>query len=110
MSEFKKRSFASPTDAPGVQCRLSPAADKPPHAPLGSCVPNKRYRPDYSVSSSTRQRPRFRRTGFMEYVAWSFRLDIARPDHLAPLLGFLSDELAEVSGRTRKHRAAELNE
>jgi hypothetical protein len=32
----------------------------------------------------------------MEYVAWSFRLDIGRPDHLAPLLSFLGDVLPEV--------------
>src|SRR5262245_36070023 len=38
------------------------------------------------------------------------RLDVRRPDHLAPLLGFLSDQLAEVSRRTRKHRAAEIGE
>src|SRR5262249_56411414 len=29
---------------------------------------------------------------------------------LAPLLGFLSDQLAEVSGRTRKDRATEVSE
>src|SRR5262245_42424820 len=40
----------------------------------------------------------------------SFRLDVGRPDHFAPLLGFLGDQLAEVSGRTRKHRAAEVSE
>jgi hypothetical protein len=26
----------------------------------------------------------------------SFRLDVGRPDHLAPLLGLVSDELAEI--------------
>ena len=29
-------------------------------------------------------------------------LDVGRPDYLAPLLGFLSDELAEVRGRAGK--------
>jgi hypothetical protein len=38
------------------------------------------------------------------------RLDVGGPDHLAPLFGFLSDQLAEVSRRTRKHRAAEIGE
>jgi hypothetical protein len=35
---------------------------------------------------------------FMERAgkAVSFRLNIVRPDHLCPLLGFVSDELAEV--------------
>ena len=28
-----------------------------------------------------------------------FRLDVRRPDHLAPLLGFIRDELAEITGR-----------
>src|SRR5262245_39065138 len=40
----------------------------------------------------------------------SVRLDACEPHHLAPLLGFLGDQLAEVSGRTRKHRAAEVCE
>src|SRR5262249_50549452 len=40
----------------------------------------------------------------------SVRLDAGEPHHLAPLLGFLRDQLAEVSGRTRKHRAAEVSE
>ena len=42
--------------------------------------------------------------------AGSIRLDACEPHHLAPLLGFLGDQLAEVSGRTRKHRAAEVSE
>ena len=40
----------------------------------------------------------------------SVRLDIGRPDHLAPLLGFVCDELAEVSRRAGKDRAAEVDE
>src|SRR5882762_8497394 len=36
------------------------------------------------------------------------RLDIGRPDHLAPLLGFVPDQLAEVSRRARKWRAAQI--
>src|SRR5262245_15406935 len=40
----------------------------------------------------------------------SVRLDVEGLDHLAPLLGFIGDELAEVGGRTRKHRAAEVSE
>src|SRR5499433_3737860 len=40
----------------------------------------------------------------------SVRLDACELHHLAPLLGFLGDQLAEVSGRTRKHRAAEVSE
>jgi hypothetical protein len=28
----------------------------------------------------------------------SFWLDVGRPDHLAPLLGFVGDELAEIGG------------
>src|SRR5215469_18113899 len=37
----------------------------------------------------------------------SLRLDVGRPDHLAPLLGFVGHELAEVGGRARKHRPAQ---
>ena len=35
-------------------------------------------------------------------------LDVGRPDHLAPLLGFVGDELAKVGGRASDHRAAEV--
>src|SRR5262249_46714520 len=34
------------------------------------------------------------------------RLDVGGPDHLAPLLGLVGDELAEVGGRAREHVAS----
>src|SRR5262245_41466797 len=37
-----------------------------------------------------------------------FRLDVDRPDHLVPLLRFLSYQPAEVSGRARKYSAAQI--
>src|SRR5262249_58937003 len=46
----------------------------------------------------------------MDWAAASVRLDVEGLDHLAPLLGFIGDMLAEVGGRTRKHRAAEVSE
>jgi hypothetical protein len=58
-------------------------------------------------------RDAFRRSGFAEY--WprprrSLRLDVGRPDHLAPLLGVFCDELAEVGRRARQRRAAEVDQ
>ena len=38
------------------------------------------------------------------------RLDIGELDHHGPLLGFVGDQLAKVSGRTRKHRTAQVGE
>jgi hypothetical protein len=49
----------------------------------------------------------------MEYRAVtivSLGLYVGFPDHLAPLLGFLGDELAEVGGRERKHRTAQIDQ
>src|SRR5262249_58976680 len=40
----------------------------------------------------------------------SLRLDVRGPDHLAPLLGFVGDELAELDRRSRQRRAAEVSE
>jgi hypothetical protein len=41
--------------------------------------------------------------------AWqSFRLNIRELHHPAPLLRVFRDKLAEVGGRARKHRAAEV--
>jgi hypothetical protein len=37
-------------------------------------------------------------------------LILARPDDLAPLLGFVGDELAEIGRRARKHRAAPVSQ
>src|SRR5205085_2097229 len=42
------------------------------------------------------------------WVSASLRLDVGRPDYLAPLLGVFDDELAEVGRRERKHRAAQV--
>src|SRR5262245_13273077 len=52
-----------------------------------------------------------RRTGVTEYrigTAASVRLDVRRPDHLAPLLGFFRNEPAKVGGREREHSATEI--
>src|SRR6516165_10007210 len=38
----------------------------------------------------------------------SLRFDVGRPDHLAPLLCFFADELAEVGGQARKRRRREI--
>src|SRR5215831_18808524 len=40
----------------------------------------------------------------------SLRLDVGGPDHLAPFLGFLGDQLSELSRRSRQRRAAEVSE
>src|SRR5215471_16670541 len=53
---------------------------------------------------------RFSATGGYGMPAGSLWLDARELDHLGPLLGFFSDQLAEVSRRTRKHRAAEISE
>src|SRR5262249_30530919 len=36
----------------------------------------------------------------------SLRLDVGRPDHLAPFLGFVGDELSKVGGRARQPTSA----
>ena len=38
----------------------------------------------------------------------SLRLDVGRPDHLAPFLGVVGDKLGEVGGRAGKHRCAQI--
>src|SRR5262245_29196181 len=38
------------------------------------------------------------------------RLDVGRPDHLAPLPVSLDDELAKLGGRAGKHRGAEVGD
>src|SRR5262249_21701604 len=46
--------------------------------------------------------------GILVGTAASVRLDVGGSDHLGPLFGFLSDELAEVGGRARDDRAAQI--
>src|ERR1700730_3043699 len=47
----------------------------------------------------------------MELVAvtGSLRLDVRKLHHLAPLLSFVGDELAEVRGRARERRNAQVS-
>jgi hypothetical protein len=40
----------------------------------------------------------------------SLRLDVGRPDHLRPLLGFIRDHFSEISRRHRCRHAAKLAE
>jgi hypothetical protein len=40
----------------------------------------------------------------------SLGLDVRSPDHLAPFLGFIGDELAEVGGRERENVASQVGE
>src|SRR5262249_31290429 len=53
---------------------------------------------------------------FAERTLWNIArdrlhwLDVGRPDHLAPLLGFAGDELAQFGRRHRHRRPAEFDE
>src|SRR5215469_17146039 len=40
----------------------------------------------------------------------SLRLDVGRPDHLAPLLSFVGNELSKVGGRTCEHRTSQVSQ
>jgi hypothetical protein len=71
----------------------------------------------YSIASSARRAgSAARREGFAERNVMEclrddddlFRLDVGGPDHLAPLLGFVGDKLAEIGGRVTQSNAAEV--
>src|SRR5262245_8653790 len=73
----------------------------------------------YSITSSARVASAACREGFRgtkRYGTWrqdrpgSIRFDAHELHDLTPLFRFTHDELAEVSRRTRKHRAAEVSE
>src|SRR5262245_36263337 len=72
--------------------------------------PAKERREELAAFIRSPRRPPFAEREVMEYprLPPSVRLDAGEPHHLAPLLGFLDDQLVEVSGRTRKHRATEV--
>src|SRR6516164_9745525 len=62
-------------------------------------------------SSAPKQHVRYCHvTGFMEIDGGSasLRLDVEGPDEVAPLLRFVADELAKVSGRKRERVATEV--
>src|SRR5262249_22647567 len=86
---------------------LLPKADKQQTPRHVGFVPSRRAR---AVSAVRREGFAERDLWNMDWAAASVRLDVEGLDHLAPLLGLIGDELAEVGGRTRKHRAAEVSE
>src|SRR6516162_4273533 len=53
-------------------------------------------------------RDSFAERDVMEYPAPLHCLDVGGPDHLAPLIGFVSDQLPKVSRRARKHRTTQV--
>ena len=66
-----------------------------------------------SAFDPKRTSERVRGTDTMEYqdgLPGLVRLGAGELDHLAPLLGLIGDELAEVGGRARKHRAAHVGD
>jgi hypothetical protein len=46
----------------------------------------------------------------MQRVLGLIRLDSREPDHLAPFLGFVGNELTEIGRRAHKRRAAKFGE
>jgi hypothetical protein len=64
-----------------------------------------------SITSSARPgHPPFAERNVMEVASTLLCLDVGRPDHFAPLLGFFGDQLAELGRRSRQRRAAEVSE
>ena len=54
--------------------------------------------------------PAFAERDFMECALDLLGLDIGRPDHLAPLLGFGGNESSEIGGRARKRRRTQIGQ
>src|SRR5262249_3099690 len=74
------------------------------HAP-GPPLPS----PAALLATSARPTPLLREDGFAVRDLWNIcsgllRLDACELHHLAPLLGFIDDELSKVRGRTGEHR------
>ena len=66
----------------------------------------------FSLQETQTKHGGVRRAGDIEYWAASaellVRFDIRCPDHLAPLLAVLGDELSELCGRARQHHGAKF--
>ena len=75
---------------------LTASSTRYPRANSRSAKRRHLHRPGFLIRSRRPrgQHPRFRLTG--DNIARSLHLDIGGPDHLAPLLGIVGDELAEV--------------
>src|SRR5215472_9762803 len=63
-----------------------------------------------AVVAAIRGTKRYGKSSRSSAEASSLRLDVGGPDHLAPFLGFLGDQLAELDRRSRQRRAAEVSE
>ena len=72
-------------------------ADFTDHVVMSQIVPG-------AVIAAVRRTKRYGKSSRSSAETSSLRFDVGRPDHLAPLLCFFADELAEVGGRARERR------
>jgi hypothetical protein len=87
------------------------SAPSPIIATVPAVPPNCRDVPNSDITG--RMGPRdFRGTGNMEYQPsyGSLQLDVGCPDHFGPFFGLISNQLAEIRGRTAKDTAAEVGD
>src|SRR5262249_23632907 len=102
--ELRARAWTHAGDGDLNMSGLAHFADSSRTSPEVRGVPNSDY-------SRVGWAPRFRETDVTElFGVASFGLRAGELDNLAPLFGFLSDQLAEVRRRTSQQRAAELDQ
>ena len=76
------------------------------------CVKGTIPRHERGVFFTFKERAETARGAVTRYARGSplLELDVGRPDHLAPLLRLVGDELAEVGRRARKHSTPDISE
>jgi hypothetical protein len=82
----------------------------PPWRGVGGKGPTGERVPWPSSGQDEAVRARNGRSGISGRLSRSFRLDVGRPYDLAPLLGFVRDELPKVRGREHEFSAPKFSE